>query len=112
MKEQRRSKRFEVELPVEILRVGTSRVSNYGTTRNVSSRGALFTLNHPVELGATIEYLITLHTSGDARVNLRCMVKVVRLEKLVAADGACLIAATLERYEFRRAFIHARASGA
>lgn len=97
MVEQRRSKRFELKLPVELVRVGAIPMRKAGETRNLSSSGVLITTEARVAIGESIEYLITLPVSSPphASVRLRCMGKVVRLE---AASSA----ATLERYEFLR----------
>ena len=99
MAEQRRSKRFELKLPVELVRAGSRRLSHFGETRNVSSGGVLFTdPQEPIELGQPIEYLISLPTGKNlGEVRLRCMGTVVRRD----ADNNVL-AATLERYEFVR----------
>ena len=98
--EHRKSKRFELKLPFELVRTGSRRVSVLGETVNVSSGGVLFRSNDPdVEIGQSIEYLISLPTGqriGDVR--LRCMGKVVR-----QGDDHRSLAATLERYEFVRA---------
>ncbi|WP_323745122.1 PilZ domain-containing protein [Paludibaculum fermentans] len=97
--EQRRSRRFELKLPLELVRAGSRRISHIGETRNVSSGGVLFNdPAEPIELGQPIEYMISLPTGksmGDVRI--RCMGKVVR------RDGESqALAATLERYEFVR----------
>lgn len=97
--EQRRSRRFELKLPLELVRAGSRSVSCLGETRNVSSGGVLFNdPAEPIELGQPIEYMISLPTGktmGDVRI--RCMGKVVR------RDGENQgLAATLERYEFVR----------
>jgi hypothetical protein len=97
--EQRRARRFELKLPVEVVRVGSRRITHYGETRNVSSGGILFTsVDAPLSIGQSVEYLISLPTGpriGDVR--LRCMGKVIRRD-----DGQHALAATLERYEFIR----------
>jgi len=71
-----------------------------GETRNVSSTGVLFTSPGPVEVGESIEYMITLPKVKGSRVDvrLRCVGKVLRGD-----HGASEFAATLERYEFLRA---------
>ena len=98
--EHRKSKRFDLKLPVELIRAGVRKVSVPGETRNVSSGGVLFSNPEiPLEVGQQVEYFISLPTGnriGDVR--LRCMGKVVRHDKEVHA-----FAATLERYEFVRA---------
>ena len=100
MADQRKSKRFELKLPVELIRAGSRNVHQTGETRNVSSGGVLFTTESvPVEVGQSIEYLISLPTGGRiGEVRLRCMGKVVRKD-----EEQQELAATLERYEFVRA---------
>jgi hypothetical protein len=95
--EQRKNQRFDLHLPFEIMR-GAIRSKSKGETRNLSSSGVLFSSPAPMEIGAPIEYLITLPKVPGTRaeVRLRCMGKVVRSE----IDSA--FAATLERYEFLR----------
>jgi hypothetical protein len=93
--EQRRAQRFELKLPVEVVRAGSVPVGTRGETCNLSSAGVLFSAELPVEVGEPIEYVITLPVvrNGDESVRLRCVGKVVRNERSTAA-------ATLERYEF------------
>jgi len=96
--EQRRSKRFELRLPVELTRAGSRRVSHRGETKNLSSGGVLFTSDSSLEIGQAIEYLISLPTGSEiGGVRLRCMGKVIRRD-----DRDQATAATLERYEFVR----------
>ena len=100
--EQRKNQRFDLRLPFEIV-AGESKtkpkVQSRCETRNLSSCGVLFTSKAPVEIGASIEYMITLPKVPGTRkdVRLRCTGKVVRREE------QWRIAATLDRYEFVRA---------
>lgn len=97
--DQRKSRRFDLKLPVELTRAGMRHVSVPGETRNVSSGGVLFTNpDVPLEIGQPVEYYISLPTSKafDA-VRIRCMGKVVRHDEEIQS-----FAATLERYEFVR----------
>jgi hypothetical protein len=96
MIEQRKSQRFELKLPFEILGPHKSKVT--GETRNVISSGVLFTATAPMLVGEAIEYLITFPKAPGARaeVRLRCVGKVVR------EDMSAAYAASLERYEFVR----------
>jgi len=76
-----------------------------GYTRNISSSGVLFTTERQPDLTGPIEYVITLNSDGTQQVNLRCIGKVLRAERLEkGADPAPAyqVAATLERYEFVR----------
>ena len=104
MIEQRRAKRFELELPLEIVRAGSERVSEVGTTRNISSGGVLFVSMKGLEIGGPVEYVVTLTSGSGGVVNLRCMGKVLRLEKKASEDAAepVAVAISLERYEFMR----------
>ena len=106
--EQRRTKRFELKLPVEIVRKSFQPVSSSGETKNLSAGGVLFSAAIDVAVGDPIEYVITFPTGSinGGGVNLRCLGKVVRLETAPAESGeekpVSLVAATLERYEFLR----------
>lgn len=100
--EQRKAKRFELQLPFELVRSGSIKINLTGETKNLSSVGVLFATEMRVEIGDPVEYFITLPTAAqpDDWVRIRCLGKVVRV-------GASEIAATLERYEFVRANNHA-----
>jgi hypothetical protein len=104
--EQRRTRRFKLQLPLSITRSGADRVTFAGHTKNISSSGVLFTAEREPDLGGAIEYVITLNHEGTQSVNLRCMGKVLRADRLPTGDdgegSAFQVAATLERYEFVR----------
>jgi hypothetical protein len=95
--EQRKHQRFDLRLPFEIVR-GEARSKAVGETKNVSSSGVLFKAAAPVEVGESIEYLITFPRvpGSKSEVRLRCAGKVLR------TDPEETFAATLERYEFVR----------
>ena len=72
---------------------------------NISSCGVLFTAQHEPDVGGAIEYVITLIDDSPHPVNLKCIGKVVRYEKVVAGSQDVkpfAVAATVERYEFVR----------
>jgi len=100
--EQRRTRRFQLALPLAITRTGADRVALAGLTKNISSSGVCFTAGAEPDLGGAIEYIITLTHEGPQAVNLRCIGKVVRAERSIEGNRAFQIAATLERYEFVR----------
>lgn len=102
--EQRRSARFELHLPLRILRTGVSRVPHDSLTRNISSGGVLFTSEVDAPIGGAIEYVVTLSAERNRHVDLRCFGKVVRLEKASSKlrNSNYLIAATVDRYELVR----------
>ena len=99
--EQRRTRRFNLQLPLSITRTGAERVAFIGCTQNISSSGVLFTATREPDLGGPIEYIITLNHDGPQSVNLRCMGKVLRADRVEDQEGF-QVAATLERYEFVR----------
>jgi hypothetical protein len=104
--EQRRTRRFQLQLPLSVTRSGTVRVELAGRTKNISSSGVLFTMEREPDLGGPIEYVITLTRDEAQVVNLRCMGKIVRAGRVGPGRDEALpayqIAATLERYEFVR----------
>jgi hypothetical protein len=108
MTEQRKSKRFELKLPFELVRCGSSLIGKNGETRNLSSSGVLFTADAEMQVGQPIEYMITLPGNPASRgeVRLRCLGTVTRLDDMEFAPEQPLpskaVAATLERYEFVR----------
>lgn len=89
---------------MSITRTGAQRVALAARTQNISSAGVLFTAEREPDLGGAIEYVITLNRDGLHPVNLRCIGKVLRSERLGnGSDAAAFrVAATLERYEFVR----------
>ena len=105
--EQRRTLRFQLQLPLSITRSGAERMIFAGLTKNISSSGVLFTTGKEPDLGGPIEYVIALNREGSQAVSLRCMGKVLRADRIgtsLSDDGTNFqIAATLERYEFVRA---------
>lgn len=104
--EQRRTRRFNMQLPLSITRAGAERVTLTGLTSNISSSGVLFVTEREPDLGGPIEYIITLNADTSQSVCLRCIGKVLRAERTPVAGSempkAFEIAATLERYEFVR----------
>ena len=104
--EQRRTKRFDLSLPVEVLRAGSVHTSRFAKTRNISSGGVLLLSPSEMEIGGPVEYVITLSSGNGNSVNLRCLGKVLRQEPLEAKDegGRYSVAVSLERYEFTRSF--------
>ncbi len=101
-KEQRRSQRFQMTLPMTLLRGSRGDINKIGETRNVSSTGVYFVVTSPVELGTLLEFVITLpdEVSMAGPVRLLCKGKVTRVEQ--REEALVGVAATIERYEFLR----------
>jgi len=97
VREQRRTQRYNLRLPLELVKKGAQEVSLSGETRNLSSGGVLFSPPDVMNVGDPIKYVITLPTSERAgrKVEQHCTGKVVRTQN----DS---VAVTLERYEFIR----------
>ena len=96
MIEHRKSRRFDLKLPLELVRCGRIRIGTSGETRNVSSSGVLFSAEASVGIGDPVEYVITFPSDGPGSdVRLRCLGTVVRADEHAAA-------VTLDRYEFVR----------
>ncbi len=105
--EQRKSKRFEIKLPLKIVRSGIRSIAAAGETRNLSSGGVLFSTDMKIDVGEPVEYVITLSQGTDSKpVTLHCLGKVMRLDTSLPAweesNRLFQVAATLERYEFVR----------
>ena len=101
--EQRRTRRFTLQLPLAITRNGAERVVMSGTTKNISSGGVLFTTERELDLGGSIEYVIALAGPSQQDVSLRCIGKILRHHRTANSDRPAFdIAVTLERYEFLR----------
>jgi len=104
--ERRRSQRFDLSLPVKILRLGGREVELGGETRNVSSAGALFAVEGETPpKGSAVEFLVTLNTASSGSeiptVRLRCRGRITRsIQGASASDEN--VAATIDRYQFVR----------
>ncbi len=77
-------------------------MSALGATRNISSGGILLVSGKELELGGPVEYVVTLTSGVSGVVNIRCMGKVLRIQKAHAPDEPTAVAVSLERYEFQR----------
>ena len=103
--EKRRAKRFPMRLPVAVKADQQKLDRLMVETRDVSSSGVYFEFGGPLDVGTSLEFLLTLPepiTKGSP-VRIRCIGKVVRVDKdPQAAKGHVGVAATIERYEFVR----------
>ena len=62
-----------------------------------------------MEIGGPVEYVVTLTSGSTGIVNLRCMGKVLRLQRNAPEDAqqpSVEVAISLERYEFMRSNGH------
>ena len=101
--EKRTSKRFGINLPVQIEVLGGKRVARAAQTSNIGSGGVSFASAKEAKVGGKIEYLVTL-TDGQTPVRIRCYGKVVRIEPIPGnTETPWQITATIVRYKFVRA---------
>ena len=103
--EQRRTQRYKLQLPLQIVHLGGQPVNRVEQTRNISSGGVCFTSPQDVEVGNRIEYLITLSGSNPP-VRIRCLGKVLRSlqpDEPAGNEARYEVAVTMERYQFVRA---------
>jgi hypothetical protein len=99
--EKRRSKRFGINLPVQIEVLGGKRVSRTAKTSNIGSGGVSFASAKEAKVGGKIEYLITL-ADGKVPVRIRCYGKVLRIEPKENIETPWQVTATIDRYKFVR----------
>jgi hypothetical protein len=102
VKEQRRSQRYQLTLPITLVRGSRGDINRIAETRNVSSIGVYFVVSGPMEPGSLLEFVITLpeDISLAGPVRLLCKGKVTRVEP--HEESLYGVAATIERYEFLR----------
>ncbi|MEE8178249.1 MAG: PilZ domain-containing protein [Acidobacteriota bacterium] len=103
--DKRRAQRFPMALPVKLKVEELDGAEFEATqTRDVSSGGIYFEYESHLEVGTSLEFVLTLPgeiTKGSS-VRIRCMGKVVRVDKTSEQGDHVGIAATIERYEFVR----------
>ena len=102
--DKRRARRFPMTLPVAIRVEEIADFESTVRTRNVSSSGVYFEFASPIEIGTPLEFILTLPeqiTKGSA-VKIKCVGKVVRVDRNKADADSLGVAATIERYEFLR----------
>ena len=67
--EQRKARRFELRLPLELVRNGSIALSKSGETRNLSSVGVLFRSDASLRIGDAVEYMITLPSTDRSHLS-------------------------------------------
>lgn len=88
-----------MQLPLQIVQIGSSKVNRTEQTRDISSGGVCFLSPEEVEVGGRIEYLITLSRSNPP-VRIRCLGKVLRSQNHGTFPAPFEVAMTMERYQF------------
>lgn len=105
--ERRTTRRYDLSLPV-LIRVPKERVSDSqkGKTRDISTRGLYFVMDHDPQAGSHLDLILTLPseiTSG-AEVLVHALGKVLRVEPRMEDGNTRMgVAAVIERYDIVRA---------
>ncbi|MBI4461250.1 MAG: PilZ domain-containing protein [Acidobacteria bacterium] len=105
-REQRRFRRFAVNLPCKVKARARRKVSAASeldvSTQDISRGGFYFQASGGWEIGTTIECTIQLPSEvfGNQAVTIRCRGKVARLVPL--GDGGLGVGATIENFRFVR----------
>jgi len=101
--EKRAIRRFALQLPVTVNAVSESGevMQAVAETRDVSSHGVCFYCDAAMELGAAIQFTVTLPTEVTMTepISVQCSGTVVRVEKK-DGDSKFAIAAAIAGYEF------------
>ncbi len=106
MTERRAARRYDLSLPV-IIRIPIDKEGNSrsGKTRDISTRGVYFTIDHDFSAGAELDITLTLpaEITRGTEVYVRAQGKVVRVERR-PQDGSerVGVAAVIERYDIIR----------
>jgi PilZ domain len=76
-------------------------VPHAGETVNLSERGVAFKSRHSMRLGQTIELFFTLPTELTGRMpeNVRCIARVVHVDRFSDPQGSLRVGADIERFE-------------
>ena len=97
--EQRRTQRYQMQLPLQIIQLGSEKVNRVEQTRDISSGGVSFLSRSEVPVDLRIEYLITLSGSNPP-VRIRCLGKVIRNSRREGESLPFEVAVTMDRYQF------------
>jgi hypothetical protein len=102
--DKRRAQRFPMALPVAVKIQELEGQETTVKTKDISSGGVYLEFDSPMEVGSTLEFVLTLPaeiTKGPS-VRVRCKGKVVRVDRDSSDTASFGVAATIERYEFLR----------
>ncbi len=106
MTERRAARRYDLSLPV-IIRVPIEKEtgSRSGKTRDISTRGVYFMIDHDLSAGAELDITLTLpaEITRGTEVYVRAQGKVVRVERQLEGSSERVgVAAVIERYDIIR----------
>ena len=102
--EKRRAQRFAMALPATVKAEEAGVAEASVKTIDISSSGVYFEFTAPIEIGSSLEFVLTLPgeiTQGKS-IRVRCKGKVVRVDRPSPDKEKIGVAATIERYSFVR----------
>jgi hypothetical protein len=109
MGERRRSRRYEVYLPLQVCSAkGQAGEFHTAQLRDISRSGLFYHSQTPVELGTSLELTFALPTERDrgTSVLVRASVKVLRVAEVQSdVTPLCGIAAAIDRIDFVRPMV-------
>jgi PilZ domain len=97
--EKRSTRRFSLELPINVIYANDGKTQFAAQTRDVSSRGVFMYASTEIAEGAVLEFIMILPreiTLADP-IRVRCHGRVLRVESNHGRQG---IAVSIERYDF------------
>jgi len=97
--EKRTTRRFTLRLPLTIKLPQKGEITAH--TRDISSRGVSFYLDSPLQVGAALNFTLTLppEVTLTQAIQVRCNGRVVRIEES-PENSRVAVAAVIDRYEF------------
>jgi PilZ domain len=98
--DRREARRFTMSLPMRVLPREAQSLELNAHTRDVSYRGLYFLTEVQFQVGAEIDFVLTLpqYISQSGDVDIRCRGQIVRVEP--SSNGRTGIALKIDRYEF------------
>ncbi len=100
--EKRKERRFALSLPVQVRPRAPVADPVDSNTKDISASGICFLLPEKVEVGAEVEWEVTLPAElGPASLRIHCKGRILRVDPPDAL-GRIAVAATLDSYHFVR----------
>jgi hypothetical protein len=106
MTERRSTRRYDLSLPIIIRTPAERKIdSQYGKTRDISTRGLYFVVDENMESGSELDLTLTLpaEITRGSDVFVKALGKVIRVERRMEDGNSRMgVAAVIERYDIVR----------
>jgi hypothetical protein len=100
LQEKRRAPRFPLRLPVHLKTCNGQKCETATFSRDVSSTGISFYLDHPIEAGSELEFIVTLPPEGELQSAIRVSYSAKAVRVHIVWDGTYGVGADFESYQF------------